>query len=166
MGSRPVAVVTGASAGVGRATAVAFAARGFDVALVARGQAGLEAAAKEVERAGGTALVLPTDVADPDEVDAAAARTEEELGPIDVWVNGAMTTVFAPFTDIEPAHFQRAMEVTFLGQVWGTRAALARMKPRGRGSIVNIGSALAFIATPLQPVYCASRFPCRGFAES
>ena len=161
-----IAVVTGASAGVGRATAVALAAHGFDVALIARGQAGLEAAAKEVESAGRRALVCPLDVADHDAVDAAATRIESELGPIAVWVNDAMTTVFSPFSEIEPADFTRALEVTFLGQVWGTRAALARMRERDAGTIVNVGSALAFIGIPLQAPYCASKFACRGFFES
>ena len=161
-----VAVVTGASAGVGRATARAFAGRGFDVALLAHGQAGLDAAAKEVESAGGRALAIPTDVADFGEVDWAAERTEAELGPIDVWVNDAMTTVFAPSWEVKPEDFQRAIEVTFLGQVWGTMAALARMRPRDQGSIVNIGSALAFIGIPLQSAYCSSKFACRGFFES
>lgn len=161
-----VAVVTGASAGVGRATAREFAERGFDVALLARGQAGLDAAAREVERAGTRALVIPTDVSKFDEVDRAATQVEEQLGPIDVWVNDAMTTVFAPAWDVKPADFQRAIEVTFLGQVWGTMAALARMRPRDRGAIVNIGSALAFIGIPLQSAYCSSKFACRGFFES
>ncbi len=161
-----VAVVTGASAGVGRATAQAFAERGFDVALVARGQAGLEAAAAEVEAAGSRALIVPTDVSRFDEVDGAAARVEAELGPIDVWVNDAMTTVFAPAWEVEAKDFQRAVEVTFLGQVWGTTAALARMRPRDRGAIVNVGSALAFIGIPLQSAYCSSKFACRGFFES
>ena len=138
MTERKVAVITGASAGVGRATARAFAEHGFDVALLARGQAGLDGAAAEVEAAGGRALPIPTDVADFDQVDRAAARAEAELGPIDVWVNDAMTTVFAPSWDVKPDEFRRAVEVTFLGQVWGTRAALARMRPRDRGSIVNV----------------------------
>ncbi len=166
MTERKVAVITGASAGVGRATARAFAEHGFDVALLARGQAGLDGAAAEVEAAGGRALPIPTDVADFDQVDQAAARAEAELGPIDVWVNDAMTTVFAPSWDVKPDEFRRAVEVTFLGQVWGTRAALARMRPRDRGSIVNVGSALAFIGIPLQSAYCASKFACRGFFES
>lgn len=163
---RPVAVVTGASAGVGRATAWAFAVRGFDVALLARGADGLEGAAKDVEHAGGRSLVLPVDVAAFAEVDGAAERAEDELGPIAVWVNDAMTTVFAPFSQTSPDDFRRAVEVTFLGQVWGTRAALARMKPRDKGSIVNVGSALAFIGIPLQSAYCASKFACRGFFEA
>lgn len=166
MTERPIAVVTGASAGVGRATAAMFAQRGFDVALLARGEAGLSGAAAEVEAAGGRALAIPTDVAHFDDVEAAAARVEDELGPIDVWVNDAMTTVFAPTWDVKPADFARAVEVTFLGQVWGTQVALSRMRPRDRGSIVNVGSALAFIGIPLQSAYCSSKFACRGFFES
>ena len=161
-----IALVTGASAGVGRATARAFAERGFDVALVARGSAGLAGAARDVEAAGRRALAVPTDVASFDDVDAAATRVESELGPIDVWVNDAMTTVFAPSWEVKPEDFRRAVEVTFLGQVWGTTAALARMRPRDRGTIVNVGSALAFIGIPLQSAYCASKFACRGYFES
>jgi NAD(P)-dependent dehydrogenase (short-subunit alcohol dehydrogenase family) len=166
MPARPVAVITGASAGVGRATVRAFADHGFDIGLLARGQAGLEAAAAEVTKAGGRVLCLPADVSQFDQVDAAASRTEAELGPIDVWVNDAMTTVFAPSWDIKPADFQRAVEVTFLGQVWGTMAALNRMRPRDQGNIVNVGSALGIIGIPLQSAYCASKFACRGFFES
>jgi NAD(P)-dependent dehydrogenase (short-subunit alcohol dehydrogenase family) len=166
VGQRPVAVVTGASAGVGRSTAQAFARSGFDVALLARGEAGLEGAAVDVKEAGGHPLVLSVDVSNAEEVDAAASRVEEELGPIDVWVNDAMTTVFAPTWDVKPADFQRAVEVTFLGQVWGTMAALKRMRPRDRGNIVNVGSALAFIGIPLQSAYCSSKFACLGFFES
>lgn len=161
-----VAVVTGASAGVGRATAQAFAKRGFDVGLLARGQAGLDSAAREIQGIGAQALVVPADVSQFEEVDRAASRVEEQLGPIDVWVNDAMTTVFAPSWQVEPADFQRAVEVTFLGQVWGTTAALARMRPRDQGAIVNVGSALAFIGIPLQSAYCSSKFACRGFFES
>ncbi|MFZ0664148.1 MAG: SDR family oxidoreductase [Acidimicrobiales bacterium] len=164
--NRPVVVVTGASAGVGRATARAFAERGFDVALLARGADGLARAADEVQELGVRALPISVDMAVYEEVDAAASRVERELGPIDVWVNDAMTTVFAPATEIEPADFRRAVEVTFLGQVWGTKAALSRMKPRARGSVVNVGSALAFIGIPLQSAYCASKFACRGFFEA
>ena len=163
---RRIAVVTGASAGIGRATAVAFAREGFDVALLARGEAGLQAAAADVRAAGGRALVVPTDVAEHDQVVAAARRVEDELGEIDVWVNDAMTTVFAPAWDVDPDHFKRAVEVTFLGQVWGTLAALEHMRPRDRGNIVNIGSALSFLAIPLQSAYCSSKFACRGFTES
>ncbi|HEY6472607.1 MAG TPA: SDR family oxidoreductase [Acidimicrobiales bacterium] len=158
--------MTGASAGVGRASAVAFAEHGFDVALLARGEAGLAATAAEITATGRRALPLAADVADFDQVEAAASRAEAELGPIDVWVNDAMTTVFAPIWDTDPADFARAVEVTFLGQVWGTKAALTRMRPRDRGSIVNVGSALAFLGIPLQSTYCASKFACRGFFES
>src|SRR5881394_1944769 len=125
---KPVAVVTGASAGVGRATALLLAQRGFDVGLLARGEAGLAAAAKEIEQVGSTPLILPCDVASFEEVDAAATMAENELGPISLWVNDAMTTVFAPVSKLEPADFERALQVTFLGQVWGTMAALARMR--------------------------------------
>ncbi len=162
----PIAVVTGASAGIGRATAVAFADAGFDVALLARGHAGLNAAASEIRARGRQALPIPTDVADYDQVASAATRIEDELGEIDVWVNDAMTTAFAPAWTLEPDDFKRAVEVTFLGQVWGTLCALDHMRPRDRGSIVNIGSALAFIGIPLQSAYCASKFACRGFFES
>ena len=161
-----VVVITGASAGVGRATARAFAERGFDVALLARGDAGLEAAARDVRSVGQRALQITTDVSEFEQVDRAASAVEAELGPIDVWVNDAMTTVFAPSWEVGPADFQRAIEVTFLGQVWGTLAALERMRPRDRGSIVNVGSALAFIGIPLQSAYCSSKFACRGFFES
>jgi NAD(P)-dependent dehydrogenase (short-subunit alcohol dehydrogenase family) len=164
--TRQVAVITGASAGVGRATATAFAERGFDTALLARGSAGLEAAAKEVSARGGRAIAIPTDVSRYDEVESAAERVESELGPIDVWVNDAMTTVFAPIWDVDPADFERAVQVTFLGQVWGTKVALARMRRRDRGSIVNVGSALAFIGIPLQTAYCSAKFACRGFFEA
>jgi len=161
-----VAVVTGASAGVGRATALALAERGFDVGLLARGESGLRAAADAVTDRGRRALVLPADVADHQAVDDAAACAEKELGPIDVWVNNAMTTSFAPFAETAPEDFARAVEVTFLGQVWGTKAALARMRPRDAGSVVNVGSALAFMGIPLQAPYCAAKFACRGFFES
>jgi NAD(P)-dependent dehydrogenase (short-subunit alcohol dehydrogenase family) len=161
-----VAVVTGASAGAGRATAVAFAERGAAVALLARGAAGLAGAARDVEAAGGRALPVPADVADPKAVEAAAQQVEDELGPIDVWVNNAMTTVFAHSWDVSAEEFQRATEVTYLGQVHGTMAALRRMRPRDRGSIVNVGSALAFRAIPLQAAYCGSKFACRGFTEA
>ena len=158
--------MTGASAGVGRATAVALAEEGFDVGLLARGHAGLEAAAKEVERAGGRAVAVPTDVAHYEEVERAAAIVEQGLGAIDAWVNDAMTTVFAPIWEVEPEEFERAVHVTLLGQVWGTKVALAHMLPRDRGTIVNVGSAMAFIGIPLQSAYCASKFACRGFFES
>lgn len=166
MSSERVALVTGASAGVGRATAVELARRGFDVALIARGDAGLAGAVQAVESEGRRALALTADVSDFEEVRVAAERAESDLGPVDVWINNAMTTVFAPTWNIEPDDFKRAVEVTFLGQVWGTMAALQRMRPRDRGSIVNVGSALSFIGIPLQSAYCASKFACRGFFES
>ena len=166
MKEQKVVVVSGASAGVGRATAVEFAKHGFDVALIARGEAGLAATAEQIEAIGQRALILPTDVSVYEQVDDAATRAESELGEIDVWVNDAMTTVFAPIWDTDPADFARAVEVTFLGQVWGTKAALDRMRPRNRGNIVNVGSALAFLGIPLQASYCASKFACRGFFES
>jgi NAD(P)-dependent dehydrogenase (short-subunit alcohol dehydrogenase family) len=166
MTSRRVAVVTGASAGVGRAVARQLAGAGFDVAALARGGAGLSSVAKEVIDAGARALPLPVDVSDYASVDEAATHVEETLGPIDVWVNNAMTTVFAPAWQVEHTEFKRAVEVTFFGQVWGTEVALARMRPRDRGTIVNVGSALAFVAIPLQGPYCAAKFACRGFTDS
>jgi NAD(P)-dependent dehydrogenase (short-subunit alcohol dehydrogenase family) len=163
---REVVVVTGASAGVGRATAVAFAKRGARVALLARGLEGLEGARIEVQAAGGEALVIPTDVADPEQVEAAAEQVEKELGPIDVWVNNAMTTVFSPFVQIPPEEYKRATEVTYLGTVYGTLAALKRMIPRNRGKIVQVGSALAYRAIPLQAPYCGAKFAVRGFTDA
>ncbi|HCY61982.1 MAG TPA: short-chain dehydrogenase [Oxalobacteraceae bacterium] len=165
MSSRCV-VVTGASAGIGRATAVAFGKRGWHVALLARGLDGLEAARREIEQAGGTALVLPVDIAEQAEVEAAAARVEQELGPIDVWVNNAMATIFCPFERIAPADFERATRVTYLGAVWGTLAALKRMKPRNRGCIVQVGSALAYRSIPLQSPYCGAKSALRGFTDA
>jgi NAD(P)-dependent dehydrogenase (short-subunit alcohol dehydrogenase family) len=159
-------VVTGASAGVGRATAVAFARRGDKVALLARGEAGLEGAVRDVTDAGGTPLPIAVDVADHQQVEAAAERVEQELGPIDVWANVAFTSVFAPFLDIEPAEFRRATEVTYLGYVNGTRAALARMKPRDHGTIVQVGSALAYRGIPLQSAYCGAKHAVQGFHDS
>jgi NAD(P)-dependent dehydrogenase (short-subunit alcohol dehydrogenase family) len=161
-----VVVITGASAGVGRATAGAFGARGDRVALIARGRAGLEAAAAEVRAAGGTALVLPCDVSDAGAVEAAAARAEAELGPIDVWVNNAMVAVLAEVTETTAAEFRRVTEVTYLGSVHGAQAALRRMIPRDRGRIVQVGSALAFRGIPLQATYCGAKHAIEGFCQS
>jgi NAD(P)-dependent dehydrogenase (short-subunit alcohol dehydrogenase family) len=159
-------VVTGASAGVGRAVALAFAERGDRVALLARGTAGLAAAAEDVRAAGGTPLAVPIDVADPEAVEQAADRIEAELGPIDIWVNNAMATMFAPILEITPAEYRRATEVTYLGAVWGTMAALRRMLPRDRGVIVQVGSALAYRAIPLQAPYCGAKHGLRGFTDA
>ena len=161
-----VVVVTGASAGVGRAAAKAFGARGDRVALLARGEEGLEAAAAEVRAAGGEALAIPTDVTQPKALERAADQVEQAFGPIDVWVNDAMATVFAPFKEIEPAEYRRSTEVTYLGCVWGTRAALGKMRPRDHGVIVQVGSALAFRGIPLQAPYCAAKHAIEGFSES
>jgi NAD(P)-dependent dehydrogenase (short-subunit alcohol dehydrogenase family) len=163
---REVVVITGASAGVGRATALAFAGRGAAIGLLARGRAGLEGARRDVEAAGGRALVIPTDVADADAVEAAAAQIERELGPIDVWVNNAMASVFSPVKAMEPAEFRRVTEVTYLGVVYGTLAALRRMLPRDRGAIIQVGSALAYRGIPLQAAYCAAKHAVQGFCDS
>jgi short-subunit dehydrogenase len=159
-------VITGAGAGVGRASAVAFARRGDRIALIARGEEALAAAAREVEAAGGRALVLPCDVSDADAVEAAAARAEAELGPIDVWVNCAMTAVLAFVHETDAADVRRVTEVTYLGYVNGTLAALRRMRERDRGVIVQVGSALSYRAIPLQATYCAAKFAIRGFTDS
>lgn len=151
---------------MGRATVRALADHGFDVAILARGRAGVDAAVKEVEAAGRRAIGIECDVAEFDNVDAAAERVEAELGPIDVWVNNAMTTVFGWFDDGTPADYKRATEVTYFGQVHGTMAALARMQPRDAGTVVNVGSALAYVGIPLQAAYCGAKFACRGFTES
>jgi short-subunit dehydrogenase len=165
-GKPEVVVVTGASAGVGRAAAVSFAKRGAHVGLLARGRDGLEGARTEVESAGGKALVIPTDVSDANAVEEAAQRVEEDLGPIDVWLNNAMTSVFSPVKEMTPDEFRRVTEVTYLGYVHGTLAALRRMLPRNRGHVVQVGSALAYRGIPLQAAYCASKHAIQGFTES
>jgi NAD(P)-dependent dehydrogenase (short-subunit alcohol dehydrogenase family) len=161
-----VVVITGASGGIGRATARKFGADRARVGLIARGRRGLEAAAREVEQAGGESLILPIDVADPDQVEAAASSVEDAFGPIDVWINDAMVTLYAEFLDIEPDEFRRATEVTYLGMVWGTRAALKRMVPRDRGSLVQVCSAMSYRGIPLQAPYCGAKHACKGFTES
>jgi len=161
-----VVVVTGASAGVGRATVRAFAREGAHIGLLARETEGLHNAAREVNQLGGKGLALPTDVSNADHVEAAAARIEAELGPIDVWVNNAMTTVFARVTDVTPAEFKRATEVTYLGTVYGTMAALRRMMPRNSGRIIQVGSALAYRSIPLQSAYCGAKHAIAGFTDS
>ena len=158
--------ITGASAGIGRAAARQFAQRGDRVGLIARGKAGLEGAARDVQRAGGQALAVPADVADFAQVDAAAQQIEEALGPIDVWVNVAFTSVFAPFAEITPDEFRRVTEVAYLGFVHGTMAALARMRPRDRGAIVQVGSALGERSIPLQSAYCGAKHAINGFTSS
>ena len=161
-----VTVITGASAGVGRATAREFGRRGDAVALLARNEDGLEAAAREVRELGGRALAIPTDVTDAAAVEAAAERATSELGPIDVWVNDAMASILAPTWEIGPDEFRRVTEVTYLGQVYGTMAALKRMRPRDAGTIVQVGSALAYRGIPLQSAYCGAKHAIRGFTDS
>jgi NAD(P)-dependent dehydrogenase (short-subunit alcohol dehydrogenase family) len=161
-----VVVVTGSSGGIGRASAIAFGRQGDTVALLARGDAGLAAAVKDVEAAGGRALAIPVDVADAEALDAAAERVEAELGPIAVWVNVAFTSVFAPFHEIKADEYKRVTEVTYLGYVYGTMAALKRMRQRDRGTIVQIGSALAYRGIPLQSAYCGAKHAIQGFNES
>src|SRR5437870_13282916 len=159
-------VITGASAGVGRATVRAFARKGADVGLLARGEDGLEAAKREVEQEGGRAVAIPTDVANAGEVEAAAERIERELGPIDVWVNNAMVSVFSPVEQLTPDEVRRVTDVTYHGVVYGTLAALKRMLPRDHGSIVQVGSALAYRGIPLQAAYCGAKHAVQGFTES
>ncbi|MBX3441732.1 MAG: SDR family oxidoreductase [Planctomyces sp.] len=161
-----VVVITGASAGVGRATAREFARRGARIGLLARGRAGLAGAAGDVSGLGGVALPLSVDVADADAVDQAAERIERELGPIDVWVNNATVTVFAPVAEVTAEEFRRVTEVTYLGYVYGTLAALRRMRSRNRGAIVQVGSALAYRGIPLQSAYCAAKHAIQGFNDS
>src|SRR3954467_13802119 len=166
MQTQEVVVITGASAGVGRATARAFGARGAKVGLIARGREGLEGAKREIEELGGQALVLPLDVADHDAVERAAAEVERAFGPIDVWINNAMLSVFSPIMEMTPDEYRRVTDVTYLGTVWGTLAALRRMKPRDRGAIVQVGSALAYRGIPLQSAYCAAKHAVQGFHDS
>ena len=163
---REVVVITGASAGVGRATARLFGRRGARVGLLARGLDGLEAARREVEDAGGEALVVPTDVSDAALVEQAAELVEAKFGPIDIWINNAMVSVFSPVKEMTPAEFKRVTDVTYLGFVYGTLAALRRMLPRDRGTIVQVGSALAYRGIPLQSAYCAAKHAIQGFCDS
>jgi NAD(P)-dependent dehydrogenase (short-subunit alcohol dehydrogenase family) len=164
--SKRVVMITGASAGVGRAAAHAFAREGAHLGLLARSQSALQAAKREVELLGGSAIVLPCDVADPDKVEAAAAQLEEECGPINVWVNNAMASVFSPINEMTAEEFKRVTDVTYLGYVYGTLAALKRMLPRDEGVIVQVGSALAYRGIPLQAAYCAAKHAIQGFCDS
>ena len=166
MPSRETVVITGASAGAGRAAVREFAKHGANIGLIARGRDGLEAAAREVEECGGRALVLPADVADAEQVQRAADEVEQKLGPIDIWVNDAMTSVFSPIKKMQAEEFKRVTEVTYLGYVYGTLAALKYMLPRDRGTIVHVGSALAYRSIPLQAAYCASKHAVLGFFAS
>ncbi len=163
---RKIAVVTGGTAGVGRATVREFARSGYDVAVLARGQAGLDAAVREVRSAGGRGLGIPTDVADYAAVQAAAEQVEADLGPIDVWVNVAFVGSLAFFWDTTMEEYRRMTEVTYFGQVHGTHVALARMRPRDRGVIINVGSAMAYRSIPLQSAYCGAKHAVKGFSES
>jgi len=166
MSARKVAVVTGGSAGVGRAAVRELAEHGYDVAVLARGDAGLEGAVQDVVRAGGRGLAVPTDVADAEQVDAAADRVEAELGPVDVWVNVAFVGALAFFWDTSPEDYRRMTDVTYYGQVHGTRTALRLMRPRDRGSIVNVSSAMAYRSIPLQSAYCGAKHAVKGMTES
>jgi NAD(P)-dependent dehydrogenase (short-subunit alcohol dehydrogenase family) len=161
-----VVVVTGASAGVGRATARAFARTGARVGLLARGEDGLEAARREIVAEGTDAVAVPTDVSDPSAVEDAANVIEERLGPIDLWVNNAMVSVFSPFKEMEADEFKRVTEVTYLGVVYGTMTALRRMLPRNQGRIIQVGSALAYRGIPLQSAYCGAKHAIQGFTEA
>ncbi len=161
-----VVVITGASGGVGRATARAFGKRGAHVCLVARGQAGLVGAKRDIEQAGGKAIIVAGDAADPQTHERAAQQTEETFGPIDIWVNVAFTTVFSPFMEVTPEEYKRVTEVTYLGYVYGTQAALRRMIPRDYGKIIQVGSTLAYRGIPLQAAYCGAKHAIQGFTES
>ncbi|HKV81009.1 MAG TPA: SDR family oxidoreductase [Candidatus Sulfotelmatobacter sp.] len=158
--------ITGASAGLGRATAREFGRHGAKVGLIARGVDGLEVAKQEIESAGGSAMVLPLDVADASAIEKAAATVEQEFGPIDIWVNNAMASVFSPVKEMQPEEYKRVTEVTYLGVVYGTLAALKRMLPRDRGTIVQVGSALVYRSIPLQSAYCAAKHALAGFTDS
>src|SRR5213593_4062264 len=166
MPSHNVVVITGASAGIGRATVREFAKHGAHIGLLARGALGLEAAREEVERLGGRALVIPADVANYDQVESAAEEVERKLGPIDIWINNAMVSVFSRFREMQPAEFRRVTEVSYLGVVHGTMAALRFMAQRNRGTIVQVGSALAYRSIPLQSAYCGAKHAIRGFTDS
>jgi NAD(P)-dependent dehydrogenase (short-subunit alcohol dehydrogenase family) len=166
MDKSQVVVITGASAGVGRATARAFARQGARIGLIARGRDGLEAARREIEDGGGEALVLPTDVADAERIEAAAEAVEQRFGPIDIWINNAMVSVFSPIKEMTAEEFKRVTDVTYLGYVYGTLAALKRMLPRNRGVIVQVGSALAYRGIPLQAAYCGAKHAVQGFVDS
>ncbi|HZV04159.1 MAG TPA: SDR family oxidoreductase [Gemmataceae bacterium] len=166
MSSQPIVAITGASAGVGRAIAAAFAERGWQVAALARGDEGLAGTQREIERAGGRALAIEADVSNASDVMRAAERVESEFGPIDVWVNNAMVTVYAPVVEITPQEFEQVTRVTYLGQVYGTLAALKFMRARNRGHIIFIGSALAYRSIPFQAPYCAAKAAIRGFVDS
>jgi NAD(P)-dependent dehydrogenase (short-subunit alcohol dehydrogenase family) len=161
-----VVVITGASAGIGRATAQRFAQAGARIGLLARGIEGLEGAKRDVEALGGKAIVIPTDVSKPDQVEEAAAKVEDIFGPIDIWINNAMTSIFSPFHEITPEEFGRVTDVTYHGAVYGTMAALKRMRPRDRGTIVQVGSALAYRGIPLQSAYCGAKHAIQGFMDS
>jgi NADP-dependent 3-hydroxy acid dehydrogenase YdfG len=163
---KEVVVITGSSAGLGRAIAREFGKNGASVGLLARGREGLEGARQEIESMGGKALALPTDVADAEAIEAAAKTVEEKLGPIDIWINNAMASVFSPVKEMKPEEYKRVTEVTYLGVVYGTLSALKRMLPRDRGTIVQIGSALAYRSIPLQSAYCAAKHAIAGFTDS
>ena len=165
--NRPeVVVITGASAGIGRATARRFAKDGARIGLLARGVEGLEGARRDVETLGGEALPIPTDVSSPEQIEAAASSIEQRFGPIDIWINNAMLSVFSPVKEMQPEEYRRVTEVTYLGYVYGTLSALKRMSPRDHGTIVQVGSALAFRGIPLQSAYCGAKHAVQGFTES
>jgi len=166
MPERQVVMITGASAGVGRAASIAFARRGARIGLLARGREGLEATHRDVKAAGGEAVICQADVARADQVEAAAGTLEAAFGPIDIWINNAMVSVFSPIADMTPEEFERVTAVTYLGVVYGTLAALRRMRPRDRGAIVQVGSALAYRGIPLQSAYCAAKHAVQGFCDS